>query len=643
MRKIPSLRQIIRDEQARNARGKAAPAVPNRPAGMGGGVVIPAPLPIVNTDSLPEGVTNLYFTDARAYAFVKGALLEGTNVTITADDENLTLTLTVTAGDVAASTHAAEEKVTPADNDEIPLTDSENSFSLKKILWGTLVTVLSGIFDLLYAAIDHLHTDVYEPVIDQNVNSAGTPSFAGMTLTAAITHAAAAAADITLRTNSSGANDGFVEYHMINYGGGVGETVDYIVWEKTDYNHAVPDGGFVYIGTGTGGTVEWLRLSADGVQPTNGLLSPAGVAPTASQYYGTDSGGTQGYHDLPAGGDPAAAIHAADEKTTPADADEFGIADSAASYALKRLTWANVKTAMQAFMETLFPRMSTAAVIYVVATDGDDGDSGLATAITGTVSVSAASATVEGVGTSFTTELTAGEYIVVNNEARKIDSITDNDTLTTTTNYEATANTQACYKCAAPKLTVQGAVNALPPVVNHACTICLAPGTYSESVTMDGFTGESTIVLRGAKSTTNTHTITGLDVRFCTSPIWITGLNFSGTNTDNLRVRSSSYVLIQLCNMVASGSGVGIWAYNGSTAYMSSGTISNRSVAVQASDNGMVTVGGLSGSSNTTVLKVYNGGTLNKINATVPSGTAAESIASGGLLVRSSGYGLGTS
>ena len=37
-------------------------------------------------------------------------------------------------------------------------------------------------------------------------------------------------------------------------------------------------------------------------------------------------------------------IHAATSKTTPADSDEIGTADSAASYVLKKLTWSNLKT-----------------------------------------------------------------------------------------------------------------------------------------------------------------------------------------------------------------------------------------------------------------------------------------------------------
>jgi hypothetical protein len=43
-----------------------------------------------------------------------------------------------------------------------------------------------------------------------------------------------------------------------------------------------------------------------------------------------------------------AAIHAAASKTTPVDADEIGLVDSAASFGLKRLTWANLKATLAA-------------------------------------------------------------------------------------------------------------------------------------------------------------------------------------------------------------------------------------------------------------------------------------------------------
>jgi hypothetical protein len=46
-------------------------------------------------------------------------------------------------------------------------------------------------------------------------------------------------------------------------------------------------------------------------------------------------------------------ITAATSKTTPADADNFGITDSAASNVLKKLSWANIKTALNSLYATI--------------------------------------------------------------------------------------------------------------------------------------------------------------------------------------------------------------------------------------------------------------------------------------------------
>ena len=51
--------------------------------------------------------------------------------------------------------------------------------------------------------------------------------------------------------------------------------------------------------------------------------------------------------------DIAAEVHAAAEKTIPADADEFGITDSASSYVLKRFSWNSLKVALASYYNTL--------------------------------------------------------------------------------------------------------------------------------------------------------------------------------------------------------------------------------------------------------------------------------------------------
>jgi hypothetical protein len=55
-----------------------------------------------------------------------------------------------------------------------------------------------------------------------------------------------------------------------------------------------------------------------------------------------------------------ATIHAATSKATPVDADEFALVDSAASFGLKKLTWANLKATAKTYFDTLYqPLLAT--------------------------------------------------------------------------------------------------------------------------------------------------------------------------------------------------------------------------------------------------------------------------------------------
>lgn len=53
------------------------------------------------------------------------------------------------------------------------------------------------------------------------------------------------------------------------------------------------------------------------------------------------------------GGDVPGDTHAASSKTTPVDADEIPLVDSAASFALKKLTWANLKATLKTYFDAL--------------------------------------------------------------------------------------------------------------------------------------------------------------------------------------------------------------------------------------------------------------------------------------------------
>jgi hypothetical protein len=73
----------------------------------------------------------------------------------------------------------------------------------------------------------------------------------------------------------------------------------------------------------------------------------------------------------------APGTHAASGKTTPVDADELPIVDSAASNVLKKLTWANLKAALKSAFN--FREVLTAnRTYYVDGTNGSDSNNGLA-------------------------------------------------------------------------------------------------------------------------------------------------------------------------------------------------------------------------------------------------------------------------
>lgn len=54
-------------------------------------------------------------------------------------------------------------------------------------------------------------------------------------------------------------------------------------------------------------------------------------------------------------------IHAATNKVTPVDSDELALVDSALTFSLKRLTWANVKATLKTYFDTLYLGVSATA------------------------------------------------------------------------------------------------------------------------------------------------------------------------------------------------------------------------------------------------------------------------------------------
>lgn len=111
-----------------------------------------------------------------------------------------------------------------------------------------------------------------------------------------------------------------------------------------------------HTGTQLSATISDFNASADAriaaavgvsVQAYSAIL--AGTTASYTVALNTKLGGIATGADVTVSALPVA-IHGAAAKATPVDADELGIADSAAAFGLKKLTWANVKTAINGFL-----------------------------------------------------------------------------------------------------------------------------------------------------------------------------------------------------------------------------------------------------------------------------------------------------
>ena len=95
--------------------------------------------------------------------------------------------------------------------------------------------------------------------------------------------------------------------------------------------------------------------SADTI--TDGTTNKAYTATEKTKLAGIASGA-----DVTSATNVGSSIHGATGKTTPVDADEIGLIDSAASFALKKLTWANLKATLKTYLDTLYVSLAGATM-----------------------------------------------------------------------------------------------------------------------------------------------------------------------------------------------------------------------------------------------------------------------------------------
>jgi hypothetical protein len=105
-----------------------------------------------------------------------------------------------------------------------------------------------------------------------------------------------------------------------------------------------------------------VKTYADTKLPLAGGTMTGNIAMSGSQTVdgrdlstdGAKLDGIEAGADVTDAGNVGSTIHGATGKSTPVDADELGLIDSAASNVLKKLTWANLKATLKTYFDTLY-------------------------------------------------------------------------------------------------------------------------------------------------------------------------------------------------------------------------------------------------------------------------------------------------
>lgn len=167
-----------------------------------------------------------------------------------------------------------------------------------------------------------------------------------------------AATDFTTAVGSGGVSDAVVTtVPLVSVVGLPTDTAVQIVIDRVDANGAsTPTKKEVITGVVSGSNLIDCVRGVEGTAQAHSAGAVVEVMLTADQWNNLQSGvlvehNQDGTHKTTI---LASIIHALTGKTTPADADEIGIVDSAASNAGKKLTWANLKATLKTYFDTLY-------------------------------------------------------------------------------------------------------------------------------------------------------------------------------------------------------------------------------------------------------------------------------------------------
>lgn len=238
-------------------------------------------------------------------------------------------------------------KTTPVDDDAFAILDSESFAVLKRLAWSNVKAGMFSAWGVLVAAGTGKTTpvDADTLAISDSAASGATKKLSWANLKAGVFSAwGALAAAATGKTTPVDA--------------------DVLVLSDSAASNATKK-------------LTWANLKATLKAYLDTLYQPVAAVLTATTASFTTTKdtkltGIEALADVTDAGNVGSSIHGAAAKTTLVDADEVSLIDSAASNVLKRITWANVKAVLKAYLDTLYPPLARTISAAGLATGGGD-------------------------------------------------------------------------------------------------------------------------------------------------------------------------------------------------------------------------------------------------------------------------------
>jgi hypothetical protein len=186
-----------------------------------------------------------------------------------------------------------------------------------------------------------------------------------------------------------------------------------------------------------------------------------------------------------------------------------------------------------------------------------------------------------------------------------------------------------------PFKTIQRAVNSIPQIVNHLCTINVAAGTYAEDVTVLNYTGQITIIT--ANTAQDATKVNSISINQCKGRFEVTGFTATSTTAPGFNALYCDAAIFNTCWVTAFSATQPAFAYVTSVGRVQAGAAAGRTVGILATSYSQIAIVQVGGSGNSVGVQSEYGSHIGIHSVPTPIGSINFVTQLGGVIVSTNG------